>query len=260
MDEKLSVQPDMNAAGEGCRFRLKMAGICAEVETIYPVTRVMCTDYIDEEAEPDFTIRITGKDIDREEMSSFATDIAEGRKPVKYKRGYLETLAVYRQFCNAAALRNVVLFHASAIGMDGRAYLFTAPSGTGKSTHAALWKKVFGDRVVMINDDKPLLRFEEDGVFACGTPWDGKHRLSTNTEMKIAGICVIKRGEHNSIERCTDPLPVFLSQTYRPKDPDALTEVVRMVVALAQNVPVFTLTCNMDPEAAEVAYAELSKH
>ncbi len=258
MDEKHSEQPDISGEG-GSRFRLKMAGICADVTALYPEAGKMCRDYIADDLPCDFEIVTTEKDIDREEMSSFATDIAEGRKPVRYRRGYLETLAIYRQFCDAAAFRNVILFHSSAIGMDGRAYLFTAPSGTGKSTHAALWKKVFGDRVVMINDDKPLLRFCDGGVYACGTPWDGKHRLSTNTEMKVAGICVIKRGERNSIERCNDPLPVFLSQTYRPKNPDALSEVVRMVVALAQNVPVFTLTCNMDPEAAEVAYAELSK-
>ena len=101
MDEKHSEQPDISGEG-GSRFRLKMAGICADVTALYPEAGKMCRDYIADDLPCDFEIVTTEKDIDREEMSSFATDIAEGRKPVRYRRGYLETLAIYRQFCDAA--------------------------------------------------------------------------------------------------------------------------------------------------------------
>ena len=79
--------------------------------------------------------------------------------------------------------------------MDGQAVLFTAKSGTGKSTHTKLWRDLFGERAVMVNDDKPLLRILKDGVLVCGTPWDGKHRLSTNCALPLKAICILERGK-----------------------------------------------------------------
>lgn len=128
-----------------------------------------CRDYCTDRP-PQWTVRATEADLLRENP--------EG-KP--YAAGYLESLALYRQICERLIEWDVVLFHGSALALDGKAYLFTAPSGTGKSTHAALWRQVFGTRVTMINDDKPLLRFAPEGVTVFGTPWAGKAHLQTNT-------------------------------------------------------------------------------
>ena len=67
-----------------------------------------------------------------------------------------------------------ILLHSSCVVVDGVAYAFSADSGTGKSTHTALWLKHFGDRAYMLNDDKPAIRLVGDRVYACGTPWSGK--------------------------------------------------------------------------------------
>ena len=83
--------------------------------------------------------------------------------------------------------------------MDGAAYLFTAPSGTGKSTHTRLWREVFGDRVWMINDDKPMLRISENLVTAYGTPWNGKHHISRNASAPLKAIVQLNRGKENII-------------------------------------------------------------
>ena len=99
---------------------------------------------------------------------------------------YLESLALYENLTQLLLSRDVLQFHCSALAMDGRAYLFTAPSGTGKSTHARLWRQVFGPRVTMINDDKPLVRRQTDGSWRVyGTPYGGKHNLQTNTSQPI---------------------------------------------------------------------------
>lgn len=121
----------------------------------------------------------------------------------EYTDAYLETLAVYRKIAEWMPMYNTLLFHGSVIAVDGKAYLFTAKSGTGKSTHTRLWREYFGERAVMINDDKPLLRITQEGVFAYGTPWDGKHRLSTNISAPLAGICILRRGNDNSIRMIT---------------------------------------------------------
>ena len=80
--------------------------------------------------------------------------------------------------------------------MDGEAYIFTAVSGTGKSTHAMLWREVFGERVRMINDDKPLIRITPEGkAVVYGTPWDGKHHLSKNSAFPLKAICWLTRAK-----------------------------------------------------------------
>lgn len=104
-------------------------------------------------------------------------------------------------------------FTCSAVALDGQAYLFTAPSGTGKSTHTRLWREVFGERAVMVNDDKPLIQVREDAIYVCGTPWNGKHNLDSNQKVPIKGICLLERGTVNHIETISaaDGVSVFIS-------------------------------------------------
>jgi hypothetical protein len=150
----------------------------------------------------------------------------------------------------------ILLFHGSVISVDGEAYLFTAKSGTGKSTHTRLWRQMFGDRAFMVNDDKPLLKITEEGVFACGTPWDGKHHLSRNSIVPLKGICILERGEENHIVTISgkEALPMLLQQSYRPSNPLGLSQLLGIIDMLTQKVSFYRLKCNMDPEAALVAY------
>ena len=67
-------------------------------------------------------------------------------------------------------LYGAFLMHAAVVEVDGIAYVFTAPSGTGKSTHVQLWLDHFGPRARVLNGDKPLFRFEGNTLYACGTP------------------------------------------------------------------------------------------
>ena len=90
-----------------------------------------------------------------------------------------------------------ILLHSSCVVVDGAAYAFSADSGTGKSTHTALWLKHFGNRAYMLNDDKPAIRLVGDRVYACGTPWSGKYDYSTPGMVPLAGICFLERAEEN---------------------------------------------------------------
>ncbi len=154
-----------------------------------------------------------------------------------------------------------MMLHASAVLMDGRAYLFSASPGTGKSTHTKLWQKVFGDRAQILNDDKPALRHVDGVWYAYGTPWSGKHDASINTRAPIAGICILERGEKNTIEPFSGPAAVcaMMGQTSRIRyggetSPKILTQLDRLMCA----VPIWRLKCNMDPEAALVSYRAMS--
>ena len=96
---------------------------------------------------------------------------------------------------------NAMLLHSSAVCVDNKAYLFTADSGTGKSTHTELWMSYFGEKAVMINDDKPVIRIIGSKIYACGTPFSGKNDINKNIMVPLQAICSLNRGEKNTIER-----------------------------------------------------------
>lgn len=168
-----------------------------------------------------------------------------------YAPAYLESLALYRKICEHLITEDILLFHGSALAMEGKGYLFTAPSGTGKSTHAALWRQAFGERVTMINDDKPLLKITRRGAVVYGTPWAGKSNLQTNTSAPVAGIVLLHQAPDSAIRPMTEreAYPRLLSQTHRVQNPQGLLRTLDLVQQLAR-LPVYELGCTPTPEAA----------
>lgn len=162
----------------------------------------------------------------------------------------------YAQLMNHTGM----MLHACAVVVDGKAYLFSATSGTGKSTHVGLWLKRFGDRAVILNDDKPALRLEDGVWYAYGTPWSGKYDISSNQRVPLAGIAMLERGETNEIEPFTGSRAVFqiLEQTLRPRSTKNRLILMDLMEKLMAQVPVWKLRCNMDPEAAIVSYEAMS--
>jgi hypothetical protein len=153
-----------------------------------------------------------------------------------------------------------VLFHGSSLAIDGSGVLFTAKSGTGKSTHTRLWRQVFGDRVCMVNDDKPFLHIGTDTVTVYGTPWRGKHSLGGNISAPLKAVYFVNRGEANRVDTITarELYPLLLQQTYTPENPVAMAQTLALVERLSRNVQLLRLYCNMEPEAAEVAFRGLN--
>ena len=213
------------------------------------------------DAPADWAVETTVQDILFEREKSAAEDRLEGRAVRNFSDAYLETLAVYRKIAVRMLQHDTLLMHGSAVAVDGKAYLFIAASGTGKSTHTRLWREHFGTRAVMVNDDKPLVRVKEDGVTVCGTPWDGKHRLSTPMEAELAGICILQRGERNEIQRITprEGYPFLIQQSYRPQDMQAMLKTMQLLERISKQVGLYRLHCNMQPEAAVVAFEGMNK-
>ena len=172
-----------------------------------------------------------------------------------------EYLLTGSRFYAALLAYSGFMLHSSAVVYENRAYLFSAPCGTGKSTHTSLWCKRFGDAAVILNDDKPAIRFVDGKFYAYGTPWSGKTSANINMRVPLGAIAFIERAEKNSIERL-DVQTAFagiLSQTLRIKDVQNLDKVVPLVESLVKNVNVYKLKCNMELDAVDVAYNAMSK-
>ncbi|MGN1433391.1 MAG: hypothetical protein ACI4XI_06770 [Ruminococcus sp.] len=168
-----------------------------------------------------------------------------------------ESTLILTQICNRI-LENYdgFFFHSSSFMLDNEGYVFTAVSGTGKSTHTALWRKLFKEKVVMINDDKPIIR-KKDGVFyVYGTPWMGKSNIGNNVKAPVKAVYILQRGEENSAVR-VKPGEVFkniLEATVVPADRKNMEKLLTLLDEFFSSVSLFRLTCNMDIEAAQVAY------
>lgn len=241
-------------------FTIQLADCKIAVCALFSTTREFCRDYlIDTDAPPDISIKITPEDIDFEREKSAREDEIEGVPIRHFSDEYLETLAVYRKIAEKMADYDTLLFHGSVIAVDGAAYLFTAKSGTGKSTHTRLWREVFGDRAVMVNDDKPLLKAADNGVIAYGTPWDGKHHLSSNISVPLKAICILERSEVNRIEPVSkkEAFPMLMQQSYRPADPVAMAKTIALVDRMSSNVKLYKAGCNMELEAVYTTYNKM---
>lgn len=238
------------------KFTVCIAEKTILINALYESTLDFCKDYICDCQEPDISVSVSPFDIEAERQKSAKERSLEGLEPHEFPKPYLETLALYRKIAEALSFYDIILFHGSSISMDGDGYIFTAKSGTGKSTHTRLWRKVFGNRVQMINDDKPLIRISNGEVRIFGTPWCGKHGLGANISAPIKGIAIIERAEENTISPVSryEALPKLLSQTFRPVSAEALRCVISLLDKLAASVPVYRLRVNMKDEAAQIAY------
>ena len=225
----------------------RIAKLNIKIEPLYPETEQRLQPFAAQSGAVDFDASVTHDDV----AEYFATH--EDNCPPHLAEGAL----ILTNICKTV-LRDYdgCFFHSSCLMMDGEAYMFTAQSGTGKSTHTRLWRKHFGDRVTMINDDKPIIRKIDGRFWVCSTPWMGKSEIGTNIDVPIKAIYVLKRGAENSAERVSvaGVFPQLLEATLLPKDADNMQKLLCLFDGLFSKVPLFLLRCNQDEEAAVVAF------
>ncbi len=236
-------------------FSIRLAEKVIKITALHEYIKEYCKEYITEES-ADFEVITLMEDIEFERQKSISENIKEGIPIIEYSDDYLETLAVYRKIVSIMTDYDTILFHGSVIAVDGQGYLFTAKSGTGKSTHTRLWREYFGERAVMVNDDKPLIRITDTGVTVYGTPWNGKHRISTNTSVPLKAICILNRGTENEIEKISKSkaYPMLLQQTHRPTDMKKMQSVFALIDKMCQSICLYNLKCNMNIDAVTTAY------
>lgn len=224
-----------------------IADLNIEIKNKYKYTSYVCRDYLckAENVTPDFSVCATKEDYDAD--SAFLTDASEP---------YLETLSIYRQIAKRILDYNGFIMHASVVEMDGKAYAFAAKSGTGKSTHSRLWLDYFGERAKIINGDKPLLRFIDGKLYIYGTPWCGKEGYNQNTKCVLNSVCFLERGSINTIDALDKNSAVkrIFDQLLMPENTEQANKLFDMVQILVDNAKFYLLHCNMDVEAAKVAY------
>ena len=229
-----------------------IAGLKVNMNLRFPYTIERAKAYLvgEDIDSPDMCVNITDEDLDRW-IKHFKSE--EFTDQFEYM---LAGGSFYQQLLNFDGM----MLHASAVVVDEKAYLFSAKSGTGKSTHTELWLKLFGDKAYILNDDKPAIRYEDGKLYAYGTPFSGKHDLSANKRAEVAGICFLERALENSIEQISPKQSVhlMLEQTIRSNEIEFMDKLLFVMDKLLTSVKVYKLYCNMDISAARLAYETMS--
>lgn len=223
----------------------KIADTVFSLTTVHGYSRSRLADYVSD-GTPELGITATAADV-RAERARLGQDGSDG---------FIEFLFVQRKLSDYLVGKDTLLFHGSALAYDGNCYIFAAPSGTGKSTHSRLWRELLGERVVMVNDDKPFIRVG-DVCTVFGSPWDGKEHLSSNTSFPLRAICFLERSDVNHIEPldAQSAIPRLLAQAYRQ---EAADKILRLVTKIADTVMLYRLCCNMSPDAARLSLEAMS--
>ncbi len=231
------------------KFDIQLADLKVNIDCRSDFVRRFCKDYLVENTDsPDICAAAS------EEAIS-----AECKAAPKVSPEYCETLCIYRSIAERLPEFNRLVFHGASIEYGGRAFVFTAPSGTGKTTHITLWQKNLGDSVRIINGDKPIIKVDKASAIY-GTPWAGKENLQNNISAPLAAVCIIKRGKKNKISRVEngDAIKNLMTQVYLPHRAEALSKTLSLLGTLIENTPVYLLECDISDEAFKTSFEVLT--
>ncbi len=204
---------------------------------------------------PDHIIKTTEEDLAAEYESLMDEQEHERPSPDELEKNFL-----YRKVAELLPAHHALFFHASAVVLDGRGYLFAGPSGAGKSTHRSLWENEFKDRMRIINDDKPILRMTDKGIYVFGSPWRGKAKRGGNRSAPLCGIVFMHQAKENRIKRMSsyDAWYAIPSQVHMSREQRYAKTTIELMSRVVDTVPVYAFENNATQEAVRLAYETLA--
>lgn len=230
-------------------FTAKIADLTVSISYTHSLIKTMCGEYLTEDA-PMFNIEAT------QEHEEKLRNYFLGSSQI-FSDAYIESCTLFDSFSSKVIDFDAAVFHAALISFDGQGVAFAALSGTGKTTHIRLWKKLFSDRVEIINGDKPLFTLRDGKFFASGMPWCGKENWGCNKTVPLKAVCFIERAEQNSISPLTENREIMsrlFLQLAMPEEQHLMVKYLEFANKLIKTVPFFLLRCNMDINAAYIAH------
>lgn len=231
------------------KINILLSGLKITTEYNYDYIAHFCKDYISQFDIPDIIAKADESAILKEKELVPSAPLEA-----------CESLCIYRSIGEQLPHFDRFVFHGAAIEYDGKAYLFTAPSGTGKTTHINLWKQYLGDKVDIINGDKPIIMAGNVSI-VYGTPWAGKENWQRNVSAPLKAICILKQGKTNNIIRLekSEAVKHLMRQVYLPHNPISLSKTLALLGTMIERTPVYMLECDMTEQAFNASYNAMTK-
>lgn len=228
--------------------KINLANMIIHIQGVYDTLREYCKEYITTKKEiEDFSITVTSEEIQNERESNEYNQKSDN---------YIEIIMTLLKIADELPDRNKFLMHGALVAWKRAGYIFTAPSGTGKTTHVRLWEKYLGSDAEIINGDKPILEVKEDEIVAYGTPWAGKERLQKNTCVPVRGICFLRQSEINTIHRLSkkEALLLLLPQIYIMSDSKKAGKTLELFSEVLERIPIYEFRCNISEQAVKCSF------
>ncbi len=231
-------------------FKLALAGVTVRVRSRFESLKRFSKHFLYEGENEDFSVSVTDGQI-ADEKKLYDYEVSDS---------YVESTCIYREIAELLPNYDAFVFHGAAITYNDKGYIFTAPSGTGKSTHIKLWKDFLGEPVDIVNGDKPIIKLEGDGFSVFGSPWAGKENWGKNRKAPLCALCFVEQSPTNSVKRLStsDVVARIIKQTYRPKNVAAYLKTLELLDSMLKNVPVFLLRCDMSENAVKTSFEALT--
>lgn len=229
---------------------MRIADLNIQMNSRFDFAKEFCEKFVIEDTTPDIIASVSDEQL-KEELNNATENVS---------REYAECLCLYRSIAEQLPKFNRFVIHGATISYENEAFLFTAPSGTGKTTHITLWLKYIGQTVKMINGDKPIFKIDDTGVTAYGTPWGGKERWHKNRQMPLKSICIIEQAKENKLTEVNpyEHLTMLLHQIYIPKTQEGTSKTMELFGKLIAKVPIYQLDCDMSEQAVKVSFEGLT--
>lgn len=247
-------------------FQIKLADQVIEIHSLYENIFKWCEDYIlppSLETDTAFVVKATEEEIEQEDkITQYNGWRINPQRIMVYHPAYLETRVVNRKISEMMPFYSTFLMHGAAVAYDGKAYIFAAPSGIGKTTRAKLWLNEYPGSYI-VNGDKPFVKITDKEAVVYGTPWCGKEGFNVNTGVPLQAIFILERddeGKGNSVVELSfaESFPTLFKQTYHPFNKDAMRKTLRLIQALDGKVKIYRFHSAPTSEAIRLAY-ETSK-
>ena len=233
-------------------FRIRVSDITLEINAFNESTKRYCTCFLTDE-KPDYTITMTKEDLKNESSNSNNGAVYVNE----------EISALYRKIADLFVEHNIVVFHGSAICVNNNGFIIAARSGVGKSTHTKLLEEYIGDSFKYINDDKPLLKVDDDEVTIYSSPWNGKERRGNNISAPLRAVIFLNRSETNTFKKIDNKEEIYirmLSQIYLPKEKSKREKALNIADKLLKKINFYEINVNKDIESAKMTYEGIIKN
>ena len=232
----------------------KFANFFVEINPLYDYTKKMIKYFETDEVPTSQVITLGEKfsDDDYKKYNSHYPDVSVEEA---------EHIFLATEFFRKILKYNAIMIHSSAIKYNGKCYLFSADSGVGKSTHTSLWQEVYGDKVQIINDDKSIIRLENNELIVYGSPFAGGTMKFQNDSADLEAIVFLERSENNSIEELSpqSAMRYLFKESVRKIGKNQMNNSLNMISVILENCKFYKLKCNMDKSSAILSHDTIVK-
>lgn len=235
------------------RFQMELAGIVVEAAARHASTLCFAEGFLVSGRKPELYACPTMADLEREWNGGLPGG-PEIPSEMLLRSQPLERQAIYRKIAEQMPSHRVLLMHGAAVSDGQAAYLFTAPSGTGKTTRAKLLIRAHPEFFIL-NGDKPLIRAEENGLMICGSPWKGKEGYGTSGEAPLKAVFLLERAEKTELTELNmaSAFDFLLKQSYIPGDAGSALQAIRLLRSFEKKVRIFRFRSEPTEESVKMA-------